>query len=630
MTPFLSKSDFKVARTCATKLYYRKLGYPSNRDDDEYLRFLADGGYMVEAIAKLCYPDGIEVDFDKGAEYSAEETLRLLSAHEAVTLFEATLLFNKRLARIDILRKTGQTFELIEVKAKLVDTSMGVNPFRGARGGIRSDWQPYLEDVSFQFSVLRQLFPSATVVPYLCLVDKAKTTGINSLFAKFELSASSLETTRFRRPTVAYTGDADELRRDNFLTHRNVGAEVAELLPEVEHSTEIFLESLKEGVRKIPVAISIDCRTCEYRLAAEDPGTGRTAQNGFVECWGDLANEDPHILDYYHVGGIGGRNSPVVNALLGRRRAKLSDVAEADLVRADGEIGSIAARQRLQRECTLAGREHLSPDLVRQVCNLAYPLHFIDFETSRVAVPYHAGMRPYENVAFQWSCHTIREKGGPLEHSEWINVADAFPNFAFAEALMKQLGESGSFLTWSHHENTVLKDIHDQMHRYRYVKPHLDRWLALVVSERTYKSPVMVDMCELAKTGYFHPKMKGRLSLKYVLPAVWEANDALHNLPEFATYYRRDDRGRLLNPYDTLPSLPFGNPDEDESEQVVSEGTGAMRAYQEMLYGVSRHDAVVKEQWRRLLLQYCKLDSAAMVMVWHHWHSWRCLRADDQ
>ena len=45
----------------------------------------------------------------------------------------------------------------------------------------------------------------------------------------------------------------------------------------------------------------------------------------------------------------------------------------------------------------------------------------------------------------------------------------------------------------------------------------------------------------------------------------------------------------------------------------------AARAYQEMLYGVSRHNEVLKEQWRRLLLQYCELDTAARVMVWLHW-----------
>jgi hypothetical protein len=53
LTPcYLSKSDFKMAQTCPTKLYYKKLGYPSTRDTDRYFQFLADGGYMVETIAK--------------------------------------------------------------------------------------------------------------------------------------------------------------------------------------------------------------------------------------------------------------------------------------------------------------------------------------------------------------------------------------------------------------------------------------------------------------------------------------------------------------------------------------------------------------------------------------------------
>src|SRR5262249_50231766 len=150
VTTYLSKSDFKVARTCATKLYYRKLGYPSTLDDDKYLQFLADGGYMVETIAKLLYPGGIEIGFDKGPEESAAETIGLLNAHEEITLFEATLLFKQRLARVDILRKQGNTFELIEVKAKSVDTSTDENPFRGKKGNISSEWQPYLEDVAFQ------------------------------------------------------------------------------------------------------------------------------------------------------------------------------------------------------------------------------------------------------------------------------------------------------------------------------------------------------------------------------------------------------------------------------------------------------------------------------------------------
>jgi hypothetical protein len=576
---------------------------------------------MVEAIARLRHPGGIEIGFDGGPEVSAEQTMAAIKANETVTLFEATLIFEGRLARVDILKKSGNTFELIEVKAKSVDSSSGVKPFRGGKGKISSDWQPYLEDVAFQYSVLHQLFPAAKIVPYLCLADKAKTTGIHSLFSNFQLSESELSKARFRRPKVVYSGDPEELRRSHFLTQIDVTPEVHELLPEVESSTAAFLASLQDTVTKIPVAINVNCRKCEYRLPPDTVRNGsQPTQNGFVECWGELAQENPHILDYYHVSSIGGRNTSLVNGLLARGRARMSDIEESDLVRADGTPGSIAVRQRIQREFTLANSEYFAPDLRGRLEALPYPLHFIDFETSRVVVPYHAGMRPYEQVAFQWSCHTIRERGSPLEHAEWINVADAFPNFDFAESLMDHLGERGSFLTWSHHENSVLNDIRRQMHEYGHANSRLEHWLDTVLKHDGNGSTFVVDMCELAKAGYFHPKIKGWLSLKYVLPAIWESNDALHRLPEFAKYYGRDESGRLLNPYETLPSLPFGNPEEEtENEEVVREGAGAMRAYQEMLYGVSRYDEPLKEQWRRLLLQYCELDTAAMVMAWTHW-----------
>ncbi len=55
ITHYLTKSDFKVAQTCATKLYYRKLGYPTREDGDEYLAALADQGYLIEALARALY-----------------------------------------------------------------------------------------------------------------------------------------------------------------------------------------------------------------------------------------------------------------------------------------------------------------------------------------------------------------------------------------------------------------------------------------------------------------------------------------------------------------------------------------------------------------------------------------------
>ena len=135
----LSKSDFKVARTCGTKLYYKKLRYPSKQDDDPYLEFLADGGYMIETIAKLLFPEGREIEFDSN-ESAVELTKQALKS-DMVTLFEATLMFGQLLARVDILEKRGNQFRLIEVKAKGFDSETdGVSPFRGARGDILSKW----------------------------------------------------------------------------------------------------------------------------------------------------------------------------------------------------------------------------------------------------------------------------------------------------------------------------------------------------------------------------------------------------------------------------------------------------------------------------------------------------------
>jgi len=52
---------------------------------------------------------------------------------------------------------------------------------------------------------------------------------------------------------------------------------------------------------------------------------------------------------------------------------------------------------------------------------------------------------------------------------------------------------------------------------------------------------------------------------------------------------------------------------------VATEGTGAMRVYQEMMFGVNAADPVAREAYRHLLLQYCGLDTGAMVMIWKHW-----------
>ena len=36
---------------------------------------------------------------------------------------------------------------------------------------------------------------------------------------------------------------------------------------------------------------------------------------------------------------------------------------------------------------------------------------------TQLALPYHAGMRPYGHVVFQWSCHTVDAPGAEPRHT---------------------------------------------------------------------------------------------------------------------------------------------------------------------------------------------------------------------
>lgn len=599
---FLTKNDFIAARSCQTKLYYKKLGYPSLLDDDLYLEFLRDGGYMVEAMAKLLFPDGRELGHLTEPERAFAKTRIELEAG-CGTLFEVTVLYNNLLARVDILRRDETVLRLIEVKSSSFDSNKdGLRPFRGKKGGILSEWREDLEDVTFQTVILRRAFPEFTIVPSLCLVDKAKRATENVTFDKFRLSRLDSPGGHMR-PRVDYIGNVSSLQSEHVLAILEVTPEVAELEEEVISAANDLGATLRsDPIHRIASKIGQKCKGCEYRVMRE---TG--PQNGFRECWGALADAAPHVLDLYRVDALGGKNRDVVAEMAGAGKAHLHEVPDSSLQ------GAYAQRQRLQIDFTRDNREYIADKLGQILASHPYPLHFIDFEISRIAIPYHVGMHPYELAAFQWSCETIRTTGAQVDHAEWLNTDKAFPNFEFAQQLKDRIGDDGTVYIWSLFEIDRLREIRRQMIDYSRTDPDLAAWLDRMTAKG---NPRIVDLYALAKDHYFHPLMKNSLSIKEVLSAAWGANGSLRANPAFVKYVKCDEHGNLLDPYAALPPLPIG-----EKEEAVREGTGAMRVYQDMMFGLAKDDAPVRQSCRTLLLQYCELDTKAMVFIWMHWLS---------
>lgn len=440
---YLTKSDFKVARTCPTKLYYRKMRYPSLSDDDPYVEFLADGGYMVEAIAKLLFPEGLEVQGTSTEEMFAATSQAL--RQDEVTLFQATLIHGQLRAQVDILEKRGNRFRLIEVKAKTVELGDDLaSPFSWKKG-IYSKWKPYIEDVAYQTHILRGLYPDAQVIPCLCVIDKTQTATSDTAFENFQIKRRPKGIFGdFRKPEITFSGDVEALREQSFVRIFDVTGEVEAVFPDVKNEAAIFAASLSgDHPYRIDPKLSSVCKKCEFRIEPRE-------QNGFRECWGELADPTPHLLDLYQVGRL---KAEVFDDMIERRMTRLLDISVESLSGKTGE------RQKIQIESTLRNEEFINPKLAEILANCKYPLQFVDFEATRMAVPYHAGMNPYGLVAFQWSCQTIAAPGADLVDRSWINVNDAYPNFEFAETLKNVVTPAGTAFVWSSFECTVLKDI---------------------------------------------------------------------------------------------------------------------------------------------------------------------------
>lgn len=395
---------------------------------------------------------------------------------------------------------------------------------------------------------------------------------------------------------VEYAGDVEAVRKDQLLVKIDVSVEVEHLLPEIKKAATEFVASVIDGYRKIKSPLSTVCKQCEYRMPSE-----LTEKNGFLECWGRMGTVEPHLLELRHLGNLKANGEKLADKLFAEGKASLNDIPVEWLT-----SGNRGAYQKRQIEYTRKKKEWINPDLRNLLIQHKYPLQFIDFETSRMALPYHVDMRPYGQVAFQWSCHTIEAPGKAPKHQDWINTSDTYPNIKFAQTLMEYLDRSGTIFMWSFHERSVLKDIAQQLQQRNKQLPELAEWLQ-------WMQDVLVDQCKIAEENYYHPDMKGSVSIKYVLPAIWNNNPYLHEVEYFKPYYKVCD-GLVASPYDTLEKIDIA-----EKAEVITEGSGAMRAYQEMMYGLHRGDIDTHNKWTNLLRQYCALDTLAMLIIYKHW-----------
>lgn len=264
---YLTKSRFKLALECPSKLYYTKKElYPDTKLDDSFLLALAEGGFQVGELAKCYFPDGYDIT-EKGYEESLKKTNDLLQK-ENVIIYEAAIKYQNLFIRADILKKVGSQVELIEVKAKSTEGA-DYNNFLGTKGDISSTWRPYLFDVAFQKYVVQKAFPNWNVKGFLMLADKNATASIDGLNQKFQLQKSDNNIT-----SIKIIGDVSpEALGKEVLCKINVDIIIDRLIKDegirvVENqSFQEYVQFLSENYysdNKIIQPIGSHCKNCEF------------------------------------------------------------------------------------------------------------------------------------------------------------------------------------------------------------------------------------------------------------------------------------------------------------------------------------------------------------------------------
>ena len=644
---YFTKSRFKTAVECPTKLFYagKKERYVNASLEDAFLKALAEGGFQVGALARMMYPDGIEV-LETDAIKALDET-RLLLEREQVTIFEGAIGSGNLLARVDILVKKGSRIDLIEVKAKSFDAK-SLHTFRQKKGKLEPKMLPYLQDVAFQRHLMALAFPALQVQSFLMMADKSSVSSVAGLNQLFKINRAGDGS-----PTVTVSPSASLTSLGQpILVAANVDAEVDEILSSPLSAPGVsapFTELVKTWAdhyaadTRIATKPGAHCAKCEFRAAKPQDN----ARSGFHECWRAAracTNEHIDAGTIFDVWNLGGKQQ-----LLDAGVFFASEVRQPHLNYQEAASGlSDSQRQWMQvsGQWPGGGEFYLDRALIAgEMQGWRYPLHFIDFETSRVAIPFAAGQRPYAVTAFQFSHHVVDEAGQVRHQSQFLQTQPGQqPNYDFVRALQQAVGTEGTIFMWWPHENSTLNAILDELEAEAAPPADAAALKAFILSVTSAKGRcgerAMVDLCTLSRRAYFHPLTQGSSSIKKVLPSVLQASEFLrerYSQPllkakgeslnfDSKLWWVPAEGGGVQSPYALLPPVFEDMADSDlEALELdptlgLAEGGAATTAYARLQFGdIDRQE---RERIDTALLRYCELDTLAMVMVYQAWKSW--------
>ncbi|MFG5127153.1 DUF2779 domain-containing protein [Campylobacter lari] len=222
--------------------------------------------------------------------------------------------------------------------------------------------------------------------------------------------------------------------------------------------------------------------------------------------------------------------------------------------------------QQIQIQASLNKEIHINKENIKNFLNtLTYPIYHLDFETFMQAVPEFKGIKPYMQIPFQYSLHIdYKDK---LEHKEFLSECGMDPRYELAKNLINDIPKDVCVLAYNaSFEKGVIRNL-------ALVFPEFSEHLLNI--EKNIKDL----MIPFQNKDCYHYKMQGSYSIKKVLPAL---------IPDMEQAYNDLD--------------------------LIHNGSEAMQSF-EAMQNMSENE---RKAYRQALLEYCKLDTLAMVKILKH------------
>ena len=307
----------------------------------------------------------------------------------------------------------------------------------------------------------------------------------------------------------------------------------------------------------VDVTAEVNARAAEFGVIAEDV-VRKVAANDRPEPEFIFACKD---CPYFATDCLGvGVSDPlfIIPRISAKKFEALKVYGRIADVPKDADLTAI---QRGIVDVIQAGEPRVNADGLKVLDQLQWPVRYLDFEAVNPALPWFEDVPPYEMIPFQYSLHVLDAPNAEPRHCEFLAEDEHDWRLLMIETLLRDLGTSGSIVVYSGFEKGRLRALAQTF-------PMLETRINAVLNR-------LFDLEQVFKSGYQHPGFAGRTSIKKVLPVM-------------------------------VPELSY-------QDLALNNGDDALGVFGLMRVGAM--DAEFVPVHRTRLLEYCKLDTWAMVRL---------------